>query len=236
MKNLRFSLFASLAISPAINAATMLTLSSSDLVIQESQLNAPAAGYLTNSGIGTVGVGGSLGNNRRDSNRIYGFTLPTLNIGESISSVTFSVTQNKNKADNPTFNVDLFGLGTSNPDSSGTTLYYDGDAVTENGDGNTNTKLFDNLTSNQNSTPSDPLTVSNAAILLFINNLYAGNTPIQTEVFFRLNNDVVLDPFQGGAPNVDMTSPTLEFTVIPEPSSALLLLGGMGCLFILRRR
>lgn len=150
--------------------------------------------------------------------------LPTLDPGVEIISATFSATVSSS---NPAgfsvggpSDVALFGLATSNPDGSGTTFYS---SATSAG---AIDPAFSRTNAAAGSTPS-------ADVTAFIQALYSGNIPDQTEAFFRLATT------ENRWTNVNRTSflngsAQLVLVVTPEPGTAML--GGLGLLALCLRR
>jgi hypothetical protein len=200
-------------------ATVMATLSSQDRIVGDRQSGGDALGYYAEGAL-TTGVAG--GNpNRVNTNSVIGFTLPTLNLGESVTAANFGI-EIAGINVGGAFTVALFGLTETDPDASGVTLF------SQSGTGAINT-AFTSTAAAAGSTPSSDVTT-------FIQSLYSGNTPNQSEVFFRLNQTTTMAI--NGTRRLNFTKDTatlsLDSAVIPEPSTALL--GGVGMLLMLRRR
>ena len=129
--------------------------------------------------------------------------------------------------------MSLFGLSTTNPDSTGITLFFEG---------NTGSGLISANFNSVSGGVADTLTPSTSvpALTSFIQSFYSGGlVPSQPEVFFRLNPSTDLNP--GGVypalSRITYTNNTasLSLNVIPEPSSAAVL-GLAGMLLLVRRR
>jgi len=101
-------------------ATVMATLSSQDRIVGARQSGGDALGYYVESAL-TAGVGGGT-NTRNNNNAVIGFTLPTLAVGETISSANFKITVVGTNFSNA-FNVALFGLSETDLDNSGITLF-----------------------------------------------------------------------------------------------------------------
>ena len=230
-----------------IQAAIIVTsLNSNDRIRGEVQSNL-TAGYFTNAGGNTIGVSGSSGaQERRIDNLVYGFALPTLPAGNTLSEATFefivTAFRDQNSGDGPV-NLDYYILDTSNPNTGvdGLDFYRNDNSPSASEILLGQLDAFARVDGNQtNIAPASAGEVSVALSgpgLAYIQSLYdAGGNPTQAEVFFRLNIDSdnglgILDRFI-----IDTSSPALTLTtVVPEPSTTgLLLCGIVG--FILRRR
>ena len=206
-----------LFLSLSVDGATVVaTLNSQDRIIGGRQSGGDPLGYYPEGQL-TVGVAGG-DPNRVNTNTVVGFTLPTLALGESLSAASFSITIASSSGAN--FNVGLFGLATENPDASEATLF------SQSGDGAINASF----TSSGASAGSSPF----SDVTSFLQSLYIENTPIQTEIFFRLNQTSSLSIGTTRRVNFTKETATLTLTTVPEPSSALL--GGPALLLLLRRR
>lgn len=191
-----------------VGAAVVCTLDSDDTIVGEAQSGAmPQEGYYPGMAHPTIGVMGSQGV-RRNQNRVFGFLLPQL--GGAIQSATFTV--RKTPTTTEPIRIDLWGLVTTNPDTSGTDLFLQSNTDPDH------TKLFDNLITNN--TPD--YEVASSDVTAFIESLYSGGTPSQSEVFLRLNQDAVLS-LGGYQTRMAVDQPTLTLTTIPEPTSLGLL-------------
>jgi hypothetical protein len=151
---------------------------------------------------------------------VIGFTLPTLAPGETIDAATFSITISSSNNGGGTNNVSLFGLTTTNPDGTGTSLYSTSAAG-----------AISSTFTNTNATAGDTPT---ADVLTFVNSFYTGGgVPSQTEIFFRLNVNTATFATVNRASFATDTA-ELSLNVVPEPSAAML--GALGGLALLRRR
>jgi hypothetical protein len=153
--------------------------------------------------------------------KIYGFTLPVLDLPTIASAELQLGAADLNNPDNP-FNLDLYGLNTTNPDGTGIGLFFQGD------DDPTQVKLADDFVIGGGVGPTGP---HFADVTTFLRGLYAGTTPTQSEVFFRLNPNV---DFLVSPPNVNeyITADFLQFghliiETIPEPETLTLALSGV---------
>ncbi|MEM6393210.1 MAG: hypothetical protein AAF797_10590 [Planctomycetota bacterium] len=224
-----------------------------DSIIGESQTNADAPQYVVDANAAQIGVGGSTSSQTR-ANRllVIGFALPTLDPGQVVTGARLDyVLRSGRDGSAGTGNVeigslDVYLLQTSNPDASGTAFFYEGTVGDE----------ADPLTDFVGSTPepagingsSD--TVINLAIshdlagdaLASLQSFYTGETPNQAEAFFRWNwsNDHTLiediDRYRLDFGDTAV-SPVLviETAPIPEPGSALLVVGGLALITGRRR-
>lgn len=178
-------------------------------------------GYFTDATIElTAGVGGA-GGNRRSRNLVLGFELPTLALGQTITDAVFSITVASSSGSLQ--NVALFGLNTDDPESLGLSLFNIG---ATDPDHELITSAFTTSAAAAGSIPS-------ADVFSFIESLYTGNVPNQSEVFFRLNQTVDTG-FNISRATFSSLSAQLQLTVIPEPRAAML--GIMGLLALVARR
>jgi hypothetical protein len=206
-------------VTSSANAATVqATLNSQDRIIGVRESGGAALGYYVDTVPVQVGVSGG-GGTRVNQNAVIGFTLPTLNLGESISAANFAITVSDINT-NTTYTVGLFGLVTAAPDDSGTSLF------SQSGAGAINA-TFTSTAAVAGSIPTSDVTA-------FVQSLYVGNTPIQSEVFFRLNQTTALGVTNTRRMTFTKDTAALTLTTIPEPGAALL--GGLGMLVLLRRR
>jgi hypothetical protein len=177
-----------------------------------------------------IGEGGST--NRAVSNNVLGFTLPNLPTGDSIDSVVLSFTVDSLDDNGELGDLVVTLLDTANPDALGTALFTESSAP-----GGTNETV-----GSTDSTGVKAFTLTGDALDLF-ESFYGGDeTPDQSEVFFRLNNDTELT-LGGGIDRYSLAPGTsggqivgsLTVTTIPEPGS-LALIGIGGLLLVGRRR
>ncbi len=214
-----------LFLSASVNGATVLaTLNSQDRIIGVRQSGGAALGYYPDTTPPQVGVSGGTGT-RVNQNAVIGFTLPTLNSGESLSAASFAITVGAINT-NTNYAVGLFGLETVNPDSSGT------DFFSQSGDGVSGVSTL--ITSTFTSTTAAAGSIPSSDVTTFLQSFYIGNVPIQSEVFFRLNQTTALGVTNTRRMTFTTDSATLTLTSIPEPGAALL--GSLGMLILLRRR
>lgn len=218
---LLFVLLGTMAVSRA--ATIQATLNSQDSIVGEREGGTAAAlGYYADSANGQAGVGGGAGN-RENRNLIIGFVLPVLS--EPILSATFSILIANSSSSGGAVSVDLYGLNTINPDGTGITLFA------ETGSDGSQTFLVDAFAS------AGDTGTKTATVTAFIQSLYTGNTPNQTEVFFRINPDRALSTTQSPRRVTFTTSSAqLEIVTIPEPSLGLLSVAGIGIPLIRRSR
>lgn len=185
-------------------------------------------GYRVNNPDDRVGTTGPSLSNRIDQQKVFGFTLPVLDL-PTISQATFRIENDFISPALP-FNVDLYGLNTANPDGSGTSLFYEGP------DDPTQSYKVDDVIKGDNSTPLPIM----ADVTSFIQSLYTGTSPNQTEAFFRLNpnTEVALIASPADAQNVVLRPGTafLIINTVPEPGTAAISLVGVLLLSCRRRR
>lgn len=171
------------------------------------------------------------GGPRVDQQKVIGFTLPLLDV----ATITHAdLTIEKQQAANAPFNLDLYALNTTNPDTSGTTLFYEG------ANDPSQSKLADDVLSGDFSLPD----LAFIDVTSLIQNLYTGITPNQSEVFFRLNPNMVVpllaeSPLPPSTPQYIALTPNLFLnitTAVPEPMGAATLLAGTTLLMCRRER
>lgn len=226
----------------------------SDIADYEPYFNIDTtAEALSNGTGGDVRVGSRTSTTR--SSAVFGFALPTLTTGETISGATLTVTVEgeDNRSPLAGANLDLYGL----PFDPGSfdqiaSRQYQGPNDTTVGV----TKLQDNYITSEEAPGGDLLTTYTEAsmdISAYLNSLYADGATGGDFAVLRLSQDVVapsgnIDRFRivssgGDGSTVDSAPHTIEegapflsitTTVIPEPTSlAAVGLGGLG---LLRRR
>jgi hypothetical protein len=206
----------------------------------------------------------------------YFFQLPALSAGQSITAANLTVTRSPETSSAsstaaPSFNSDLYALGyTNTPPTAASapadsqTDFFLGPGPDPNpgvgGPGVTRQLIQDNFFTPSDfipvggsTAPSTTSAVGGAALLSYINNLYAnqatnGFTPGSSFLILRINPDGTFDTSGGLATERYITAssdsttaphPTLSLTVtgVPEPGSlALAGFGGFGLLARRRRR
>jgi hypothetical protein len=242
-----FPIFLSIFCLNSQAAIIITSLNSNDRIRGEVQ-SGLTAGYFTDAGGSTIGTSGSNSSNeRRVDNLVYGFTLPTLPAGNTLSEATFEfiVTAYRDQNDSDgDVNLDYYILNTSDPNTGidGLDFYRNDNSPGANEILLGQLDAFVRVDGNQTTiTPASAGEVSvelSGSGLTYIQSLYdAGGNPTQAEVFFRLNIDSdngvgLLDRFI-----IDTSSPALTLTtVVPEPSTTGLLLCGIAGLVLRRRR
>ncbi|HTI98657.1 MAG TPA: PEP-CTERM sorting domain-containing protein [Dongiaceae bacterium] len=175
---------------------------------------------------------------------IMGFQLPSLGaVSNPFGTATLGV--NYFGTDNgPTFNVDLYGLGTRANSTALGSDYFGGSLDSTPGV----TLLTDNIitpsTPHQNA--DDPAGTFSSDISLYLNTMYANGANAGQFVMFRFSADVTglnsssdlvyhLETNPGnGTPN-DLPQITYTLTAVPEPATVALL-GVAGAALLLRKR
>ncbi len=235
----------------SLSAASTLNapIGSADVIvgIDESTTNSFAGtGYYVGGTADRAGTGGS-SNQREHLNLVFGFTLPTLPSGETISTATLSFQvaafrdQTSGAGDAPS--LDYYILNTSNPDSSGTTFFQADDTVDADEELFVGTFFRDRIGDDkqQDITPpgGDVDATLPAPALAYLQSLYLPNgTPTQSEAFFRFNIDsgASVSDLDRYVLDVDTDVPAFSIETIPEPSSALLCIVASLPLLVRRRR
>lgn len=214
-------------IHAAVATIHTLTTPTADAIRGEGQTNAPT-GYYVDANRNVIGIQGSTGAaERQNENVVLGFTLPTL-ADPSIYSATLSLNKLGERFDNVHFNLDLYGLSTTNPDGSGTSFFYEG----ANDPSASVSLLADDFITDAQSNGSTSI----ADVTAFIASLYNGQNPLQTEVFFRLNPDQNLSLSQIDRLIVDLASAQLVILSIPTPAALPAGMMLMGVVVMRRRR
>ncbi|MGE9269020.1 MAG: hypothetical protein ACQKBY_13085 [Verrucomicrobiales bacterium] len=229
-----------LALPVAADAATiMAVVNSKDSIIGLRQSGGAALGYnVDGSGAVsnfTVGASGGSGS-RIHSNAIIGFTLPTLAAGEQLTAATLSFTvtgARDESSSNP--NLDFYLLETADPSGSGIAFFDNDD--TPAADSHLIGSYYRNITGNSqvSFTANENSTFSGNA-LSYLQSLYTGNVPTQSEIFIRFNIDNGVEMGNLDRYVLDTDSYALELTSAPIPEPGAVTLGLLGCGILLRRR
>ena len=230
-------------------AVISAVLSSNDRIRGEAQ-SALTPSYATDTPSSTIGVSGSSATNeRRHDNAVFGFTLPTLGAGETISAATFefvATAYRDQSANDGDVNLDYYLLNTADPNTGTNGVGF---FRKDNSPGSDEILIgqldaFPRIDGNQaDILPASAGEVSatlSGSALSYIQGLYDGSgNPTQAEVFFRLNIDSDNNLLQLDRFIIDTSSPALTLTtqssVIPEPSVALLSVLGASLLLFRRR-
>ncbi len=255
------SLAVLMAMPASVHAASVLnaTRVSIDAIVGETDTTGSdpksLGYYIGAAGVSntTVGVTGSNVTGRHGQDLVYRYTLPTLAVGQTIQSFTFSftITQFRNHSNsdpdgNDTeFGLDVYLLGTADPTTTGDDLY-----LRDTTDPNTANALVGAMDplipepsdsdQNQDVNVVVTYTINSGPALALLQSFYVGHEPIQDEASFRFNLDT---EYEGSIRSrglnryiIDSEDETSSFsiTAIPEPTTALL--GCLGMLALLRRR
>ena len=163
--------------------------------------------------------------------KIYGFELPVLDYS-TIASAQIHLVSATLENSGPAFNLDLYGLNTTNPDGSGISLFFQGE------NDPSQQELADDYVIGGGFGPTPGPHV--ADVTAFIRSLYAGMSPSQSEVFFRLNPN---QAFLVSPPDVNqfisadfLANGFLVIETIPEPATVILLFLGFASLCTAARR
>ena len=249
-----------MALPDSTQAATLFnaTRVSIDAIVgqgdSQATSNPPATGYYIGAaGANNTTVGVTGGNpNRYGQDLVYRYTLPTLNVGETVESFAFSftITSFRNHSNSDTdgnateFGLDVYLLDTDDPTTTGDSLF-----LRSSSDPGTNALVgaMDSLPdggSDSNITLDPPLvvtyTIDSGASLALLQSFYDGHTPLQDEASFRFNLDTLYEGAMSSRSlnryiiSNDSETSGFSITAIPEPTTALL--GGLGMLALLRRR
>lgn len=216
------------------------TVLSQDRIVGEAATITPD--YYVDSAQNAIGVTGSTsGGTKRNQNLVFGFELPTLDNGGVIDEVTFTFFVEEGRNQGTLGNLDVYLLDTANPDTSGTTFFF------ENGTDISSDVAFVGEFTNPGGIGSGAtainqtvaLTLSGASLALF-NTFYTGENPTQTEAYFRFNLDSDGDIADINRYAIEHTAgvnfPTLTISTIPEPSTYALGVLVPAMALLLRRR
>jgi len=124
-KHLPLAFLISTAVCPA---ATIATRTSIDAIVGLRQSGGPALGYYsgaTGASTNTTGGTGSSGS-RFVQNLVYRYDLPTLSLGQTIDSFSFSfqITGLRDHS-NDSYELDVYLLDLEDPTTTGSTLFVD---------------------------------------------------------------------------------------------------------------
>ena len=206
----------------------------------ETEYNEGTGGTLR---LGTSGSAFSPGINRTTGNGVLGFTLPTLPGDITKVELSFQITQIQKDpgslqaylmdTTNPVSDIPA-GIDNSNPDDP-VDWFFNGSNDTRGG-----VTLVDSVAQGNVPSVGNFLTLElTGTALSEFQSMYTGNTPDQSEVFFRLNSEATLDDtdryrVRGGPDGNGDNAASLAITAIPEPASLALL--GLGGVMLLPRR
>ncbi len=241
-----------MALPDSVHGATVIDASRVAVDQIRGRTQDPAArplGYFTSSTNNTVGVTGGSGQ-RHDNNVVYRYALPTLTVGQTIESFsfTFQITGLRDHSLSG-YELDVYLLDVDDPTTTGTALFFHGANDTDHA--LVGSRFIDAGTDN-NTITLDPVvnvtfTIGSGSSLALLQSFYGGDhVPAQQWASFRFNLDQLFvnsldvnDPIGGVGLNRyvinnDVSTSSFQITAIPEPTTALL--GGLGMLALLRRR
>ena len=210
-------LFATLAMSLAAGAnADTMTLNS---VAQLGDGSYGSFGSFAANSFGNIRAGGS--STYGQVNYVAAFALPTLSAPIDTATLTLRYVS---RSGAPAFNADVYGLSAGSAGALSLTIasFYTGP------NDSSATMLADNFVTPTSLTASD-YTVSGTALVGFLNSQYTGLTPNNTYAYFRISPDSIITSSSIGynfSSETGVAPPTLEFTVVPEPSTCALLMAG----------
>ena len=236
-----------IATTPGLFAATIaIDTHTTDRIVGISQdTGTTALGYYANNTNNVVGVTGSSGS-RTHHNIVFGYTLPTLAIGETLDAASFSfeiIAVRDHGTIGNLADLDIYLLDTANPDVTGDDFFLAASTDTSG-----NAELIGSTFPDP--APEDDTQVDYAddaydltfnltgSALTLLQGYYTGNTPNQTEAFFRfnLNADTTIgNDIDRYRIDVGASESVLTLNTVPEPST-FALIGLAGLATLLRRR
>jgi hypothetical protein len=211
----------------------------------DNELNADGSVGTVTGQTARAGFSNSLGNGR---NAVFVFQLPSLGTTAApFTSASLSLTVSSISGPGAfTFNGDLYGLpaSTSSAVPTGTGNYYQGQPIGGLNDGNlTHPLIQDNFVTTAATANAIVTTdaTGSANLVSYLNGQYAGGLGAGQYVFLRAVPDTTtVTQFTGynfaAADNSTAAArPTLTYTAVPEPSTAVAL-AGLTAAGLLRRR
>ena len=174
---------------------------------------------------------------------VMAFQLPTLGVGESFDTANlkivhyYSTQTDPNQTVNTNFNGDLFGLTriSATPTILGTDFSAPATLLQSAFIASTSPGSVDVNT--------DP--AGDSALVAFLNTQYAGGANAGQYVFLRISPDATLTGVNDVDNRMEILArgagdpsewPVITYTAVPEPASALLLVGGLALGVLLCRR
>ncbi|MGJ8722913.1 MAG: PEP-CTERM sorting domain-containing protein [Roseibacillus sp.] len=239
MKNItqKFSVFAGVVLSAHVCEAAVIVGEGTDAIIRSSVAGATGGGAVTsiNPGNTQIRAGNWDAGDGFNFSIVFVFELPDLGmVADPFVSATFDY--NLAGYQGGAYNGDLYGIDARATNA----LVPNDDFWVGDGPDSTATLLQDNLV-----TPTSSIGLgSSDDISSFLNAQYNGGANIGEYVFLRVNRDgnpAIADERSGyliSTANQTNTAlqPQINFTAVPEPSSLLLLSGGMALITLRRRR
>lgn len=230
-----------LALFASISGANAVTLFGS---LTDRELNEGNILQAADSGA-TIRAGASGSAPAGGRNGLFVFLMPSLgavanpfasaDLGLNLASLTGT----------PTYNVDLYGLGLQSTDVLtvgagvlGTNRYYEGNAT----DASAALIQIDFTTQATNGLGfKNTNATGDAALLAYLNSMYAGGSGAGQYVVFRISPDTDLGTatigynYSSADATGTATDPVLTYTIVPEPGAGIMLMGCLG-LMVARRR
>ncbi|MEM6884981.1 MAG: PEP-CTERM sorting domain-containing protein [Verrucomicrobiota bacterium] len=167
---------------------------------------------------------------------VFVFELPTLTLGQTIGTANFDFTIENTAT--PSASIDLYGLGFRNTAAVTTNDYFVGALDTTNA-----TLVQNNIFSGGVSVPAGAYSTDasgDSALVSYLNDQYTNGAVGGDFVFLRFNHDGGntgnRNTFYTANNGTASNRPELTVTVVPEPSTAALLILGFGGLLLSRRK
>jgi hypothetical protein len=210
---------------------TGVTASARHYIRGEAETNTLILGYYETASA-TVGTGGGTGA-RDDRNAVFGFTLPVLPEGATLESATFNfeITAARDSTGGQYLpELHAYLLDTADPAGSGTNFFYHGamdPAANAKLAGATSVTIPSGVTTQLTFSAGQELrsfALSGDALTL-LKSYYDGNTPMQSNVYFRFNmsEDPAINSFRRYLVSTAASGSSLQLGYIAPTNSPCIL-------------